>query len=1036
MQQVNYNSYVISGGYESSSAADTNWHRYTATIIPQITTNNFAFGIDCRPAMNDFYVDDVALIAEGSTSNLVADPGFETAYQSNFNGDGSGWPTANWVDLRWMSEYAWQVHQYGNPNGPKALYIEKTTVPVVPPPPLVVSATLRVTGTGVTVVYSVPVAGSTAVNVTNYALNNGGTISGASINVERTTVVLTTSPLSNSATNILTINNVQEETGVSTIASNTQFRVTSLSVRVAAHNGAPTILVDDSPLTEAGYSNYGVDWGYITNFTRVGTRLFDFHSTASAWDGGNVPTTWTAPTTWDYSNFDQSFSLILSANSNALIIPRIYIGTPTWWLTNHPSEWEITENGTTYYTNSNGIRPMSGPFPSLASTLWRQEMGDAIDRLIDHIEAKGWINHVVGFKISGLMTEEWYHWSSGGNSELTGYSTNTVNAFREWLKKHYNDNLSALRGSWNSPAVTFETAQVPTAAMRKANSGSRTFRNSQTEQNVIDWYQFYNQIVPETMDYFAGRIKTRTVGTKIVGGFYGYLKEFMGNPEFGHNALSRYYASTNLDFIYVTASYGNLDKPAANAALGIPGNYQRGLGGADYPRGADTSARLHGKLWYNNNDMATVLAPARMQALGYSPQGIIDGLIMRGYTTNLTQNRWMMRRHAGMVACGGMYEDWFDIDGGYYNSPDLMVEVGLLNGFAARTAIHDRSSVSQILVVTDELSCNHSTFNSWDNPLLNSALYAPPAQLAKLGAPIDNVLLDDLTIIDPAPYKMIVFLNCFHMSNAQRQAVDNFKQGGRTLVFCYAPGYFNHTNAANANMASLTGINIQAAASETLVTQRIQLFNNPESAVQPLVAALSQSGYTNFGPSRVTGKRFNVVDASAYSLGTEPSSANVRMAYKNQGNWQSIYSATADMPDGIWRALASYAGVHIYNNSNDTLYANASYLCLHANGAGLRTITFPQNGTIYDALTENVIAAGTNQVTQVLQNGQTLILRLSTIVPMISIVSEGVQPKITFTGTLLWADAVTGPWTDVPNATSPFNVSTTINSMKFYRTRQ
>ena len=479
VKSVIYNSDDIAGGYASSTALDTYWNYYSAILFPNITSNIFAFGIDCRAVTSGFYLNDVVLVADGSTANRVANLGFETAFQSHFKGDGTGWSNANWVDLSWMSEYAWQVHQYGNPNGPKAPYIERTLVPRVLLLPTVVSSTLRATGTGVTVVFSVPVTASTAANVSNYALNNGGTISGASINLDGTTVVLITSPLSNSVTNILTTNNAQKETGIPTIAVNAQVRMTSLSVWVTAHNGAPTLRVDDSPQTEPGYSHYGVDWGYITNFTQFRTRLFDFHSTASAWDCGNVPTT------SDYSNFDQSFSRILSANSNALIIPRLDIGTPTWWLTNPLSEWELTENGTTDYTNSNGIRPISGPFPGLTLTLWRQEMGDAIDRLNNPIEARGWINHFAGFKISGLMTEEWYRWSSGGNSELTSYSTNTVNAFHEWLKNHYNNDLTALRPSWNSLVVTFETAQVPTAAMRRNNSGTRNFRNPQPADRTL-----------------------------------------------------------------------------------------------------------------------------------------------------------------------------------------------------------------------------------------------------------------------------------------------------------------------------------------------------------------------------------------------------------------------------------------------------------------------------------------------------------------------------------------------------------------------
>ena len=142
---------VKAGGYASSRAPDENWKQYTATITPSITTNIYAFGIDCRPKVSDFYIDDVVLVAEGSALNLVGDPGFETAYQSHVNGDGNGWPTANWVDLRWTSEYAWQIHQYGSPSGPRALYIEAAPPADESPVPST-APTLTVTKSGANLV--------------------------------------------------------------------------------------------------------------------------------------------------------------------------------------------------------------------------------------------------------------------------------------------------------------------------------------------------------------------------------------------------------------------------------------------------------------------------------------------------------------------------------------------------------------------------------------------------------------------------------------------------------------------------------------------------------------------------------------------------------------------------------------------------------------------------------------------------------------------------------------------------------------------
>jgi hypothetical protein len=129
---------VTAGGYASSSTPSDPtltgwatapwaiWSNYSATITPTNTATNFEFGIDCRPTASDFYIDDVVLVAQGSSVNLVQDGGFENAFQSNIGGDGNDWFAANWVDQHWFGEYAFQVHQYGNPAGQQSLYIQGT----------------------------------------------------------------------------------------------------------------------------------------------------------------------------------------------------------------------------------------------------------------------------------------------------------------------------------------------------------------------------------------------------------------------------------------------------------------------------------------------------------------------------------------------------------------------------------------------------------------------------------------------------------------------------------------------------------------------------------------------------------------------------------------------------------------------------------------------------------------------------------------------------------------------------------------------
>ena len=54
--------------------------------------------------------------------------------------------------------------------------------------------------------------------------------------------------------------------------------------------------------------------------------------------------------------------------------------------------------------------------------------------------------------------------------------------------------------------------------------------------------------------------------------------------------------------------------------------------------------------------------------------------------------------------------------------------------------------------------------------------------------------------------------------------------------------------------------------------------------------------------------------------------------------------------------------------------------------------------------------------------------------PSIQIGLDGARVKIVFTGTLQLADAVSGPWNDIPNAASPFRQDPA-NRERFYRTR-
>lgn len=714
----------------------------------------------------------------------------------------------------------------------------------------------------------------------------------------------------------------------------------------------PTIKVNGSWMTMPGYSNLHPYPDYLVDFEAAGTKVYDFPSTATMCPG--VTTVWTGPDTWDYSVVDLFFDRVIAADEDALIIPRLYNVTPSWWEAANPAEMELRHDGS------------STSHASIASEKWRQDMAYALEHYLDYIEAAGYSDNVAGYELSGLMTEEWYHWTSN-STELGGYSVPTRDAFRQWLEDKYVTN-AALQTSWDNGSVTFDNAAVPSQVELFAGVNSQTFRvdgSGDLRMNVVDWYQFWNELIPDTIDYLAAVIKNKTNNTKLVGAFYGFMYEFQASPEFGHNALKKYNESKNLDYAYVTSSYEN-----------------RGFGGVELLRAPAYSVQLHDKLWYVSNDLATIKTRDIFEDYFHWPPSEVEYQLGRlGYTDTIEKNQWMLRRAAGFNTCNGFYQNFLDLHAcplsGYYTHPDLMAEVANLNQFYDRSKNYDRSSVSEILIVSDEFSCNYipSAADNWNNTLLYTSLTKPQAELTQIGAPADHILIDDIALANISQYKLVVFLNCWHMSDSQRTLVDSLKGDGRVLVFCYAPGYYNGRNSSVANMLSVSEMNMAVSGLETLAQPRVEIMGD-----HPLGQAIINAGAVNpFGPTKNVCKRIWVDDGTTTRLGRDPDvPANETMAFKKMTdpNWTSIYSVTSYMPSKVYRELARFAGVNIYNEGDDTFYANSSYVCIHASSAGSRTITWPQAVDVYDAFEEGpALQLNTTTYTRSYQLGETMIYR-------------------------------------------------------------
>jgi hypothetical protein len=337
-------------------------------------------------------------------------------------------------------------------------------------------------------------------------------------------------------------------------------------------------------------------------------------------------------------------------------------------------------------------------------------------------------------------------------------------------------------------------------------------------------------------------------------------------------------------------------------------------------------------VWYHDNDVVSFLARRKLEAAGWrddDPDWTRNlGVQLRslGYTETIEKSRWMYRRGLGFALCHGMFQAWFDLHGGYFDAPELMAEVKALNRLAEEAASWDRSSIAEILVIADEASCVWCRPRS---PLLRELLLAPQNQLLRIGAPVDHVLLDDLEHLDTSRYRLVIFLNCFQVTTAQRQIIaSKLKRDGKHLLWCSAAGWFSEKDASADLCRGLTGFAlVRTAGGEAS-------FRLGEETV------LKQ-----FGPSAV--------------------------GVREEPGWKSLWSSTADIPVAGYRELARAVGVHLFNARDDALYACRSLICLHAQDDGERQLRFPVEVQLRDVLTGEPLGVGIRQWTQPFRAGET-----------------------------------------------------------------
>jgi hypothetical protein len=534
------------------------------------------------------------------------------------------------------------------------------------------------------------------------------------------------------------------------------------------------------------------------------------------------------------------------------------------------------------------------------------------------------------------------------------YSEPMRRYFRDWLGRRYGGDVAALQAAWrHSPSVTFETAVVPSAE-RQLEARLHTFRDPAAEQDVVDYFAALAERCGDAVIDLCRTVKEETGGKRLAGAFYGYLLDLAWNGGFfkerpdsdystyqrsGHLGLRKVLASPHVDFLVSPYSYGF-----------------RGMGGDSPSMLPAESVRLHGKLLLIEDDTRTHVDP---QDPNY------------GQVKTFEDSRTILRRNLAHFLTHGEGAWWalWKVDAA--KEPRFG---SLLREFREAGAMSmglDRSSASEVAVLLDDESFFYETCRyDLDIPLVfQQRLWGLP----RMGAPFDAYLLDDFLTGKLRPYKLYIFLNPFRLDAGRRAALAReLRRDGRTALWIYAPGYIDAAPGLD-HMEELTGIR----------------FGSGEQPWGPLVhitdfdhAITRDVGQDiAWGTNNKLAPIFHVDDPDARVLGEVVySQGNCRpgFAVKEFREWKSIYSAAPNLPAPVLRAVARWAGVHIYCDAGDVLYANRSLVGIHTLSGGERVIRLPRRVPgVVDMFSGKTLAGETTEIGVVLEPRSTSLFSIA-----------------------------------------------------------
>jgi hypothetical protein len=267
----------------------------------------------------------------------------------------------------------------------------------------------------------------------------------------------------------------------------------------------------------------------------------------------------------------------------------------------------------------------------------------------------------------------------------------------------------------------------------------------------------------------------------------------------------------------------------------------------------------------------------------------------------------------------------------------------------------------EVAAVVDEQSMIRVAFGG--DLVTRPGVYEVRRPLGRMGTPYGQYLLDDLTA-GRVDAKMFVFLNAWCLSSEQRRQILDATRG-KVRVWCYAPGYQEPDGVDIDAMRELTGFKLARV--------------SPGKAWAEPTESGRELGLTvGFGVQKAVVPVFAAADATAgETLATYPDGSTAVALRQTSDGW-SLFTGPPGLTPKLLRVAARKASVHLFTDTDCNVYANGSYVVLHASQDGPVQVDTGRRGLIVDLLSGEQLGQGP-KITLPMEFGETRVLVVSEV---------------------------------------------------------